>query len=500
VEEGITFGGASFLQVNDPAIVGTDELAWSQMSEANQNLESVLAVGNDTGANTININNASGGITSSAGIEIDITAGNGAANSAGGAIDINAGHGGATAGVGGAISITSGNTGGGNFVNAGAITITSGGDGGVGFGNAGNITIRGGDGGARGGNIDLIGGDLTAGGFNAGNITITSGATTSGGSGGNVTIESGSGNSNIGNVNLRSGTSTNAAGGNMNIQTGNGSIGGTMDIIGGDSIANSTGGPINITAGRGGPTTGSGGSLNLGGGNARGGNSAGGAVAILGGTSVGTIVGSNVSITGGAATAAGGNVIITSGNGSSNGDVVINAGDGDITFDANSAAAAIPFNSVADADLDGSLPQNIIGAINALVGGVSPGNQRIAYNLLSTQLVVNNTSNVVVAFFPWIGARYGPTTGLNYQNGVLSYEWDAVDAGTGDLVIDVFINGILSDTATETAASGFGTLAITNGNLPGDANERIDVRVRRSAAGATDPNIYGLVLEFDTST
>ncbi len=78
----------------------------------------------------------------------------------------------------------------------------------------------------------------------------------------------------------------------------------------------------------------------------------------------------------------------------------------------------------------------------------------------------------------------------------LSYEWDGISGG-GTLIIDVFINGVLSDTVTEVAASGFGTLSLTNGNLPGNANERIDVRVRRTAGGSP-PDLYGLVLEFET--
>jgi len=77
ITEGATQQGG-YIQCNsaNPTVVGTDSICFSLFSASGgQNLESVLNTGNLTGANTIEIGTGSGGITSTAGTNLGISAG-----------------------------------------------------------------------------------------------------------------------------------------------------------------------------------------------------------------------------------------------------------------------------------------------------------------------------------------------------------------------------------------------------------------------------------------
>ena len=420
-----------------------------------------------------------------------LSSGSGGTTGNGGAIAVTSAAGGATSGDGGAINVTAGNGQAGNGI-GGTISVTAGTSNGTATGGA--VTLSSGTGGASsgpGGGIDIIAGAAGGGNAAGGGLNLDAGAGTGTGMGGGVTIDGGAapGVGDGGSISLTAGATDTGTGGCIDLDAGAansaGGEGGCININAADGNGTGAGGGINIMGG--GSGTGSAGDINV----------------DVGAT--GAATGGAINVRAGDGATTGGSVLLEAGDGGTvDGDVLIRAGtagaaSGEITFEANGSASAIPFNSSSanETDLDGSLPQNIVGAINALVGGISPGNQRIAYNLTALQIKVANTSNVTVAYFPWIGSRYGPATGLNYQNGVLSYEWDGISGG-GTLIIDVFINGVLDVSATESAASGFGTLALTNGNLPGNANERIDVRVRRTVGGSP-PDIYALNLEFETS-
>jgi hypothetical protein len=265
----------------------------------------------------------------------------------------------------------------------------------------------------------------------------------------------------------------------------------------------SAGGEINIGSGTSLATNGSGGTINVIGGKNKG-TCTGGAINVIGGQSLGSGLGGAVIVSGGLGATIGGTAVIKGGDGNETfgGKILLSGGTADgvqgiITF-SSAGSSDIPLNTIVVPNLNAALPQNIIGAINALSGRLGPAIQRVVYPLSSSVFSVNKTDNIIIAYFSWIGSRYGNTTGLGYRNGALNYEWNNINAGT--LTVDIYINNSLSNTQTETGASGFRSLSITNGNLPGDNNQRIDIRVRRSVAGSTNPDIRGIVLEFDTSS
>jgi len=77
ITEGATQQGG-YIQCNsaNPTVVGTDSICFSLFSASGgQNLESVLNTGNLTGANTIEIGTGSGGITSTAGTNLNVNSG-----------------------------------------------------------------------------------------------------------------------------------------------------------------------------------------------------------------------------------------------------------------------------------------------------------------------------------------------------------------------------------------------------------------------------------------
>jgi hypothetical protein len=157
----------------------------------------------------------------------------------------------------------------------------------------------------------------------------------------------------------------------------------------------------------------------------------------------------------------------------------------------------IPVNSptAGQNTLDDSLPQNVIGAINELVGKIGPGRQRIAYTLVNRQIDITTTNVKTIAYFPWIGSRY--FTSLRYTNGVVLFQVDGIF--TDELILElVGTKGVLNSTAT-TSGNGFYTFDLDQ-NLPGVTDEQLFLRVRKATLdNALDINIFGVTLEWDTS-
>jgi len=257
---GARSGSVTLNQVGDTTLSGftatsiVGALNELKSSPAAAALSTVLAAGNTTGATAIEIDNASGGIIStagsgSAGIEIDITAGAGDGAFSGGALDFNGGVGGAT-GTGGAVTIDGG-AGGSSSGTSGGVTVQSGS---TTNGNTGNVTLR--SSAATGtsrstGTVTLSTGVPTGSGF-GGTINITPGNVPGGGTGGGGALNLFSGN----------GGST-GTGGGLSLTAGNGSSPGIINITAGAAASFSgTGGSVNLISGEGG-SSGTGGALTL---------------------------------------------------------------------------------------------------------------------------------------------------------------------------------------------------------------------------------------------
>lgn len=190
-------------------------------SGGGSDLATVLVAGNDSGSRSFNVSVNGYGMTSDAGLEIDVTAGAGASSGdAGGNIDLNAGSGN-TGGnsVGGVITVNGGDSYG--TSTAGSVTIT----GGIGRGNGGlggAANLRGGSGNglnASGGSVDVKGGSANGTGT-GGALFLTSGQTSTGTSG-IITLASGtvSGSGTSGDVRIHAGTASSGTVGDVTIGT-----------------------------------------------------------------------------------------------------------------------------------------------------------------------------------------------------------------------------------------------------------------------------------------
>jgi len=451
------------------SIVGAfNEIASGGVAET---LEQTLVAGNVTGANPIIINNNASGLQSAAGtgavgFPINIDAGNGDTGFAGGAVGITSGDG-TTTGNGGAITLTGGTGGatngtmGGNITAmAGASTATNGDGGNV------EVAAAAGTGTGNGGTAMLVGGAAPGVG-NAGTVTVMAGNANTGGTAGNVSVLAGGSNSMAGSATVNAGNATSTG------------VAGVLTLNAGNSVDGAAGAA----------------SLNAGDASGLG---AGGALTLTGGTATGVGAPGAVSISSGStAGTTGGAITLTTGTGATNdGTITLNAGNANINLDANNSGN-IPVNSstAGQTTLDGSLPQNIVGAINALVGGVSPGQQRVTYTLVNLQVNATTTSNVTLAYFPWIGARY--FTALGYTSGVVLFQ--VANITTDELILElVGTSGVLNSTTT-TSGNGFYSFNL-NQNLPGVSDEQLFLRVRKATLNnANAINIFGVTLEWDTS-
>lgn len=452
------------------SVVGAfNEIASGGIAET---LAQTLAAGNTTGANPIVINNNASGLQSSngtgaVGFPINVSAGDGDTGFAGGLIALTGGDG-TTTGDGGAITLTSGDggatdgtTGGSAMIMAGTSTATN--------GNGGSAELTGGAGTGTGdGGTAMLVGGVAPGSGNAGSVSVVAGNANAGGTAGNATLSGGDSDTMAGNATVNAGDATGAG------------TGGTLALNGGDSV-NGPAGSASLVAG------------------SASGTGAGGGLTLTAGTASGAGAPGAVSITsGGTGGTTGGAISLTTGAGATNdGSITLNAGNANVNFDANNSGN-IPVNSssAGETTLDVSLPQNIVGAINALVGGIGPGQQRIAYQLVNLQVNVSSTSNTTLAFLPWIGGRYG-SGGLNYTSGVIIFE--ASNITTDELIVEfVGTSGVLNSTAT-TSGDGFYTFSLDQ-NLPGVSNEQLFVRARKASSNnANAINVFGITVEWDTN-
>ena len=229
------------LQADSTAALGVAYAA----AAATDTLASTLTAGNTTGATTIEISDAGGGITSSAGsasagVELDVVAGAGDASNNGGQLTLTGGGSGGSGGNGGGILATAGQSNGGNGA-GGNVQITGGASNGSGLG--GIVSINGGGGGSTGtGGATSINGGNGGGTSGAGGAFSCSGGVPTGasGAGGAWTGSSGSAGASGGNsglVTLDSGTAASGTPGNVVIGTTNATL-----VLVGDLEVDSSGG------------------------------------------------------------------------------------------------------------------------------------------------------------------------------------------------------------------------------------------------------------------
>ena len=327
-----------------------------------------------------------GGATSGSGGQMTYICGSGVGgNSAGGFFEMTAGNG-FGAGAGGAWTATAGT---GGATGVGAAVQLLGGLGGATSGNGGAVAVRAGDaqGAGNGGDASFVCGDggVTSG--SGGAFLLRAGDTQAAGSGGNLNISSGSvfnGDGNGGQFVMTAGSADSASTGD----------GGTLTISSGNAGDIGAGGSYTMSAGAGGATSGDGGGFTMSSGSASGDGSggtlyvnagsgagsagAGGAMIFTTGSGAASGNAGDFSINCGSSGAAGGNVIITLGLGTPNGDFIIRQASGFSNVDAAFDARAITANrryTFPDADLDFNAAFSGIKVINV----VGTGNQTFTW-------------------------------------------------------------------------------------------------------------------------
>jgi hypothetical protein len=114
--------------------------------------------------------------------------------------------------------------------------------------------------------------------------------------------------------------------------------------------------------------------------------------------------------------------------------------------------------------------------------------RRWSFEVVSAQVNANSVGYTTIAYFPWRAASYNPTTvtmitwiNAGVNRNVDLQVWD----GTAQI-------GIISVTAG--TAAGIFTASIT----PPVANTRLEFRVRKSAPGGVNPQIFGINLDMST--
>ena len=112
------------------------------------------------------------------------------------------------------------------------------------------------------------------------------------------------------------------------------------------------------------------------------------------------------------------------------------------------------------------------------------------YTLLKDQVKVSNPMYVPIAYFPWLNSRYS-----GYTNGTLVLRLNITNRNLELRLRDV-TNGVTLHAADPVVLSSSGTVSILlNSNPASDAS--VELQVRKSLGGGTNPEILGCVLEYN---
>ena len=114
---------------------------------------------------------------------------------------------------------------------------------------------------------------------------------------------------------------------------------------------------------------------------------------------------------------------------------------------------------------------------------------RQSHSIISAQIQADAIVLTTVGYFNWNDAEYGDVT-----SGKIFYEVEYINR---TMQIEVYNETTSTSLGSTThSASGFFSLSFT---LP-TADARLSVRVRKTAGGGTDPNIYGIQMIFNPET
>ena len=137
---------------------------------------------------------------------------------------------------------------------------------------------------------------------------------------------------------------------------------------------------------------------------------------------------------------------------------------------------------------DGSNGDTLMTNGAGVLSFTTPPTMKIAYQIAIQQIDVNTTTYTTVGYMSWKNSRYS-----SYSNGALIYEVDITDRNL-DIRIRNTTAGATVVEETGVSSGGFKTVSVfTNPNADG----RLELQVRKSATGGTNPQIYGVQLEWE---
>lgn len=122
---------------------------------------------------------------------------------------------------------------------------------------------------------------------------------------------------------------------------------------------------------------------------------------------------------------------------------------------------------------------------------VTPLAGRIAYHIVTSEVVANSASYVTVAYFAWAHSRYS-----TYTMGTLIYQ---VEVNNRNLDLRIRNTTAGTDVVTDLGVAVSGWRVVTAGFTNPVANARLELQVKKSAGGGVSPKIFSTQLEWRPS-
>lgn len=167
-----------------------------------------------------------------------------------------------------------------------------------------------------------------------------------------------------------------------------------------------------------------------------------------------------------------------------------------ITAASNTVSADFLKTTGADVNVVASPPPSIGDVLTATSAttatwqpGGGGGSSVATYPLTLLRVNANSTSYRTIAYFPWLNSRYS-----SYSAGILIFR--AVIPGAKTLDIRVYDSTAATSLGSLLTIGADGWYSFAVSNPVGDA--QVELQVRRSAGGGSNPRIFGSVLEFTT--